>query len=333
MARALLSNFIIKDSPEFNINKVEAIIQNDKEKPEFHNYADFLNYRFAGILRASSYLHENSDIFPIKSHLKTYCNLIISLAMSEIVPSIRWTDKEITEILRMGYDLMLRIPSNENHSWILKHVQIGRNQFKIEDNVEQCVFLIDEGIAEEEIAENVTELNPFRSEIDESDQGPVSQNPEDSEEPETLQAESSKDLTPKVTIETQINSLYSKDVAWIVIESDLFWLACWKQDGLYYLFDPKETLVDGKFPTKRLEFVQKSVEEARLKEQMQHIRKTQVETNEKLEIEIVDEELKKYAVPEAYLSIMHLPKSGHRLPMRNVKEEEGKIGYRYNLYT
>lgn len=183
MAKALLKNFIITDSPEFNINKVEAIIPNDKVKPEFHNYTDFFNYRFAGILRASSYLHEDSNIFPITSKQKTYCNLIVSLAMSQILPSIYWTDKEIVEILKLGYELMFRIPRNEEcHLWIQKNVQLGNNHFKIEDTMEKCVFCIDERLAEEEIVENVTELNPFGGEegtAEETEQAEPSEENED----------------------------------------------------------------------------------------------------------------------------------------------------------
>lgn len=112
-------------------------------------------------------------------------------------------------------------------------------------------------------------------------------------------------------------------MAWVIIESNLISVALWKQDGLYFMFDPKDTLADGKFTTKRLETIEKSIKEARMQARMESLRKTQVEIQPEpnLEMEVIDEELKKYAVPEAHLSMMHLPQSSYRLPMTN---EDGK---------
>lgn len=328
MASTLISNFVIKNSGEFNINQIEVQVQKADEKPDFHSYSDFQKYHYAGIIRALDNFHEDMSMFPIKSRLQTFCNLITACAMTQIIPSIRWTESDIKEILLLGYDLMLQIPEKENQKlWAMENCKIGSNEFKISNKEESCLFVLEDiPKIEDEKEEKVETLNIF-----EPTSGNITEITETSggrgDEPETdTMKEASKDLTPTVDLEKKLRALDDLEEAHVIIESDIFEVAIWKKDGLYFLFDPKQSLIDGSLTAVRKRLAHKFTYDRKLKNLTEELRKKQVATALVSEMDVVDDELKRYRIVKKFPSIMNL-KSKKEEPIADDNPDDGYIKF------
>uniref|UniRef100_A0A336MJB4 CSON002558 protein n=1 Tax=Culicoides sonorensis TaxID=179676 RepID=A0A336MJB4_CULSO len=306
MSHSLMKNFVIENSSEFNLIKIEASIDTEEEKPlDLKNYTKFMNYKFAGIQIAENDLHEDSNEFPINSPEKTYSNLVTCLTMNELYPAIHWNSKDISEILRLGYNLMLRTPTNEDYrAWIEMNCKIGCNRFKVTSEMEKFVFYVDDRHENKEMCEKISKLNSFN--VNESASLDGIESVDDDDHEKFIEA-SSKELSITTTIEDKINSLSGIDTARIIIESNIFSVALWKQGNLFFVFDPKPTLADGTFSDARIQLIDNLTRKARLKSKLRVMSQFQVNTSEDSKLEISQEELRRYGVPKVYLSLMNLP--------------------------
>lgn len=260
----IASNLELQDSPIFNLSKVEATVLKEGERPPLYNYKPFLKYEFAAILRPFGGLHEDHDKYGIKNNQKTLFNLICGLAMTQIAVPEKWKQSDICTILRIGNKWFLKTMSalriGEKLTWdhLSKDIEVGATVFCFNREEMKCSFHPKPKTWDDEELEKEEMLNPLASDskLKRMSTTSVAASPapsaSDTSAMEESGAQSSIVLLPQYDLQSMLES-WSKDMQKdAILESDLFKLAIWKRNKLFFIFDCKCAKEDGSLTIQRL---------------------------------------------------------------------------------
>lgn len=282
------SSFIVGNNLDvlaYKLTPITVEIKGQVEKPNLFAYSDFLDYKYAGIIRCNQFETEQPKIL---------LNCLASLGMNELLPAIQWTESNIKEIFTIGEEMFR---NSAEHSKIdQKECIIGSNRIKFTDTTKKCIF--EDKKLEEETLVEIKTLNEFTGEgSGESGEGGDDAGGGGS-------GDDDKKKEEEIVIDTLLMCL--ANVGYAVLESALFTLAIWKQGEEYFMFDVDETREDGTFTPRRHNAAMLNSYLAMRKEKIDEIREQQKEKFDESLYDIHELELMRYAVPQRVLAEMSL---------------------------
>lgn len=296
------------------------------------------------ILRPTSGFHEGSrKLFDLRANKQTLCNLSAALALCELSSSAKWTKYDLSDILYMGDKMFAGItnlminkdPCMDDFvvEWqhLMESIQIGTNKFTIQEIIKKTGTFYslstntprgsqidgDSGAA----ATSISKLSKKSSEL-KSPRGSVpahrtgsklerlSQNftKGSSQQNIPLDEKSSTEVPPKLlnlkecleewdTVGTDPKS---------VLESSIFTIALWKQDGLYFVFDPKSCDENAKLTDKRNRDIERTIKK-RKAEEARLLKEKEDEQKKLMEEELKDKEVATPDITQKNDSLMTIP--------------------------
>ncbi|XP_037907700.1 uncharacterized protein LOC119649570 isoform X2 [Hermetia illucens] len=277
---------------EFCISRVEATFEEGGDIP-LRNYEAFLGK--SAILTQPDY-HEGHAIFGARADKQTLANLITALCLSAINNSAEWCKYDLVDIIRIGDRMYAKIIEDFSECEAKDH-EIGWDDLQPQIGISAFTFNREEhtGILSKPV-EQSTEPQPeptvsIEQPMEDQEKGSKSisiSNANDAEpNAEENAQEVSEELAPEPdTITTLLQNLDINPTYAAILQTDFVDIALWKQDGLYFVFDPKANDEKG-YPSVRR--IQKAVQvvQARLKaeeEERNQMRERDVSAN-KLEPE------------------------------------------------
>lgn len=246
MEKVLQANFKPDVTSLYNINRVDICIW-DKVggvyRPRLYNYQELSPS--TAILRSST--HEgDKEVFDIYSDKQTVPNILASFAMNLVFSSNLWTQNTMDEILNIGEKLY-----EKSREEILKNEIRPRrlsDQVEEEEVVEEAIPERVEGeedefpepipVTDDVIIENVIKeykigINKFIAVPEKKMVGVFEEEYRPRSRPRTRGPGCIKRLLNKF-LDTE-----GEEVKQALIKSEALTVGVWREDGVFYLFDPK----------------------------------------------------------------------------------------------
>jgi hypothetical protein len=242
--------FVVVSSPEFNIhNVIPAVTVLSNEKINYHSYSPIPD---GAMLRPLNDSHEDIADYETKCVHKTVGNCLMALAMSQVIPSHLWKRSDVNEVLKLGWKMYLAVEKESGEpdvatepDWELypDHLQIGVNWFPFERTVITCRFQPQALAAGDEMLEKTSVIGSAKSDADLS--RPVSV--------ESMVLPSPSIRGDTVLLAEILTGWEEEQQKLMILESELFIIALWKQHHLYFMFDPKTCDKAGHLDAARLD--------------------------------------------------------------------------------
>lgn len=234
LAKHIIANVEISDSSVFTIGRVLAT-------KKINELSCLFNYKKldegSAILRSFEDIHEDSDDFKSLSKAKTFSNFIACICFANILNPLHWRSEDINEILRIGHRISCEITDDD----LTKTFKVAGVSFNIE------MSSVDEGILKKkcfDIQRSELEIVVDIKQIDTISESKIT-SPRDS----SNSYNSSTTGVPLDEPTTLHDCLKKFKENFAFLDSKFLKLAIFKFHGLYFIFDPKSSGLDGK-PTR-----------------------------------------------------------------------------------
>lgn len=282
----IIANLEVKPYIKYSIDRVEFMVFNENRRPELYYYANF-GERGAILRPVEKGMHEGNMMFDLRRNRQTFCNLVVALAMTQINNSSKWSANCVNDILDIGDKTFCRILKKMGYNGddtfeiklddLLKGIQIGVNQFDFAHELFGEGRFVDLPKAPIPVEISDSELTSVKdsfslgsvakreskrrsrlsrlsgvSGTSEPASEPVA-TPEVSTTETNTSATSGPDIT--TTLMSELKRMDDLPQAFTILESGVMNVAIWKQDRLYYIFDPKASQDNTQFTEERLKLI------------------------------------------------------------------------------
>lgn len=257
----------------------------------------------AAILRSMAAVHEGQrQLYDLRSDRQTLCNCLVALSMVQLNHSVNWTRSDLFDILRMGDQMFIRIskavpqPIDDDFAVEWEHlltsegITIGINRFSVSVENVDGQFEPSPVEANEDIVKTISITDSKRSRFDSQDSvrtrtgGSMAHRTGSmlerlsvnvsahagtigSTQSVTSSLRSVKSVVPLPPVLIDLLKKWDEgDSSKAIVQSLLFKVAIWKQNKLYFVFDPKACDENGKLTSKRVKRAKKAIRKRRFTE-------------------------------------------------------------------
>lgn len=283
------------------MSRVDYVVVEADGTPPLRRYTTFGER--AAMLRSMAAVHEGQrQLYDLRSDRQTLCNCLVALSMVQLNHSVNWTRNDLFDILRMGDQMFTRIsqavpqPIDDDFAVEWEHlltsegINIGINRFSVSVENVEGQFELKPVDASEDVVKTISITDSKRSKLDFQDSGKaraggsmahrtgsmlerLSVNVSGhggtigSAQSVTSSQRSVKSVVPPPPVLMDLLKKWDEEESSkAIVQSILFKIAIWKQNKLYFAFDPKACDENGKLTPKRVKRAEKAIRKRRLAE-------------------------------------------------------------------
>ncbi|XP_055382181.1 uncharacterized protein LOC129612543 [Condylostylus longicornis] len=242
MYEEILTIMSLNDDEKYSLYIVEG-----KDRPPLLNYKQFGEN--AAILHPNGDLHEGSDVFNVRADKQTYANILIALCYVNISRPLEWSPEDVADLLQIGDSIYCKIIAN------LKDCSELYYKLKLEDitpniGCNKFNYTVTS-------IEGIFKIYAFPEAEEEEGEHEIEDEENEKSDVHTI-AERSFRVLPQ--LEQILNEWEEFEQIQAILDSRIIKLGLWKKDLVYFIFDPKASLPDGKMTPRRIQRAATTIE-------------------------------------------------------------------------
>lgn len=283
------------------MSRVDYVVVEADGTPPLRRYATFGER--AAMLRSLKAVHEGQrQLYDLRSDRQTLCNCLVALSMVQLNHSVNWNRSDLFDILRMGDQMFTRIsqsvpqPIDDDFAVEWEHlltsegITIGINRFSVSVENVDGQFELSPVDASQDIVKTISITDSKRSKVGSQDSvktrtgGSMAHRTGSMLERLSVNVSvhggtigsvqsvtsSQRSVRSVVPLPPVLMDLLKKwdegESSKAIVQSILFKIAIWKQNKLYFVFDPKASDENGKLTPKRVKRAEKAIRKRRMEE-------------------------------------------------------------------